>query len=83
MIETGNELQLSDYLLLLSHVATVVSCTEVLFQTSFFLCRSILVLVEHEVYNALVVVWSGRQSTLRITEPDTARTETERTHGSR
>ena len=78
MIETGNELQLSDDLLLLSHVATVVGFTEVLFQPSFFLRRSTLLLAEHEVYNALVVVWSGRRSTLRITEPDTARTETER-----
>ena len=78
MIETGNALQLSDYLLLLSHVATVVGCTEVLFQPSFSLCRSTLLPVEDEVYNALVVVWSGRRSMLRITEPDTTRTETER-----
>ena len=60
MIQTGNELQLSAYLLLLSHVATVVGCTEVLFQTSFFLCRSTLLPAEHEVFNALVVVWSGK-----------------------
>ena len=78
MIETGNELQLSAYLLLLSHVATVVGCTEVLFQTSFSRCRTTLLPAEHEVCNALVVVWSGRRSTLRITAPDTARTETER-----
>ena len=30
---------------------------------------------EHETSNALVVVWSGERSTLRITEPDTARTK--------
>ena len=55
MIETGNELQHLAYLLVLSHVAFVVGCTEVLFQTSFSLLP-----VEHEAYNALVAVWSGR-----------------------
>ena len=78
MVEIGNELQLSYYLLLLSHVVTVVGCTEVLFQPSFFLCRSTLLLVEHKENNELVVIWSGRRSTLRIKEPDTARTKTER-----
>ena len=47
-IETGNECQLSAYLLLLSHVAVVVGCTEVLFQPSFSLCRSTLLPAEHE-----------------------------------
>ena len=31
--------------------------------------------VEHETSNALVVVWSGERSTLRITDRDTAQTE--------
>ena len=75
MTEIGNELQLSYYLFLLSHVATVVGCMEVLFQPSFFLCRSTLLLLEYKVYNALVVIWSWRRSTLRFKEPDTARTK--------
>ena len=78
MIETGNELQLLDYLLLLSHVATVVSCTEVLFQTSFSLCRSTC--YQWNMRHTTRWLWYGlgEQSTLHITEPDTARTETER-----
>ena len=37
MIDTGNECQLSDQLLLLSNDAIVVGCTEVLFQPGFSL----------------------------------------------
>ena len=60
MIETGDELQLSDFFLLLSLVATVVSCTEVFVPDKFLLVSINMLPVEHEVHNALVVVWSGR-----------------------
>ena len=78
MIETRNECQLSANLLLLSHVATVVGCTEVLFQPRF-LC----VAQQCYLWNTRHTTrwfWYGmeEQSTLRVTEPDTARIETER-----
>ena len=40
--------------------------------------RSTLLPVEHEAYNALVVVWSGRTEHAAYHERDTARIETER-----
>ena len=65
-VKTRNECQLTAYLLALSNVAT-----EVLFQSSFSLCRL-----------RCTTLWSwyglDEQSTQRITERDTARTETER-----
>ena len=64
MIETGNESQPSAQLLLQSSDATVVGCTEVLFQPSFSLCC---------LRNMRRCV--GDQSTLRITRPDTAQSE--------
>ena len=60
MIETGNESQLSAQLLLLSSVATVVGCTEVLFQPTFSYVLFNMSSAEHETYNALVAVWCGR-----------------------
>ena len=80
LTETGNELQLSDYLLLLSHVASVVGCTDVLFQTSFSFCRSTLLPVEHEEYNALVVAWSGREQSTARTVTQRAPTSPDETH---
>ena len=63
-VKTRNECQLTNYLLPLSNVAT-----EVLFQSSFSLCRL-----------RRTTRWYGldEQSTQRTTERDTARTETER-----
>ena len=78
MIDTGNELELSDCLLLLNHVATVVSCTEVLFQTSFSFSRSTRYLWNMRYTTRWLWYGLGELSMLRVTETDTARTETER-----
>ena len=66
VVNTRNECQLTANLLPLSNVAT-----EVLFQSSFSLCRLI---------RTTRWLWYGldEQSTQRTTERDTARTETER-----
>ena len=66
VVKTRNECQLTAYLLLLSDVAT-----EVLFQSSFSLCR---------LRRTTRWLWYGldEQRMQRTTERDTARTETER-----
>ena len=60
IVKTGNECQLSAYMLLLGKCAVVVCCAEVLFQPSFLL---------------VVCVLHAEWSTERTTEPDTAQTE--------
>ena len=64
MVKTGNECQLSAYMLLVGNLATAVCCAEVLFQQSFFVSL-----------NALPGVLHAEWSTKRTTEPDTAHTE--------
>ena len=66
VVKTRNECQLTAYLLPLSNVAT-----EVLFESSFSLCRLRL---------TTRWLWYGldEQSTQRTTELDAARTETDR-----
>ena len=66
VVKTRNDCQLTAYLLPLSNVAT-----EVLFQSSFSLCR---------LKRTTRWLWYGldEQSTQHSTESDTARTETER-----
>ena len=56
-------------------IAMEVCCAEVLFQPSFSLGLLNTLPVEDETSNALVVVWFGNRSTLRITGRDTAQTE--------
>ena len=71
MIETGNESQPSAQLLLLSNDATVVGCTEVLFQPSFLLCC----LRKMRRSTRWLLNGVGAQSTMRIKRPDTAQSE--------
>ena len=61
----------SAQLLLLRNDATVVGCTEVLFQPSFFLCC----LWNMRRTMRLLPYGMGVQSTMRITKPDTAQSE--------
>ena len=74
-IETGNESQPSAQLLLLSVDATVVGCTEVLFQPSFSLYCSTCCLRNMRRTARWLRYGVGEQSTLRITKPDTAQSE--------
>ena len=60
MVKTGNECQLSAYMLLLGKCAIVVCCAEVLFQPSFL---------------PVVSVLRAEWNTERTTEPDTAQTQ--------
>ena len=71
MIETGNESQPIAQWLFLRNDATVVGCTDLLFQPSFFLCclRNMRRSTRWLRYGV------GDQSTLRITRPDTAQSE--------
>ena len=62
-VKTGNDCQLSAYILLLGKFATMVCCAKVLFQPSFL-----------HVVSTLHAEWS----TDRTTKPDTAQTQTER-----
>ena len=75
MVKTGNECQLTDYMSQHGNL-----CYSGLLRGSVVPAKFLLVLLgtlpaEHETSNALVVVWSGGRSTLRITERDTAQTE--------
>ena len=75
MMETGNECQVSAYLLLLSNVAIVVGCTEVLFQPSFSLCCSTCCLRNMRRTTRWLRNGVGDQSTPSTTERDSAQTE--------
>ena len=83
MIETGNESQPSAQLLL-SNDATVVGCTDVLFQPSFSLCcltrclqslSSTCCLRNMRRTTRWLRCCVGDQSTLSITRPDTTQSE--------
>ena len=75
MIETGNESQLSAQLLLLSHDAAVVCCTEVLFQPSFSLSCSTCCPRNMRRTTRWLRYSVREQSTMRITRPYTAQSE--------
>ena len=70
MVKTGDECQLTAYMSLHGNL-----CYDSLLRRSVvpvkFLFVSFNLSDEHETYNALVVVWSGRRSTLRTAKHDT------------
>ena len=63
MDKTGNECQIANYMLFGGNLATVVCCTEVLFQPSFLVSR-----------NALPGMLYAERCAVRTTELDTAQT---------
>ena len=70
MVKTGDECQLTAYMSLHGNL-----CYDSLLRRSVvpvkFLLESFNLSDEHDTYNALVVVWSGRRSTLRTAMHDT------------